>query len=162
MTKECWCKIKDFSNYSVSTLGRIKNNKTNRIRKCENKGSGYLYIALKNNIGRKDFLIHRLVAKAFISNLENKPVVHHINGIKYDNRVENLEWCSYKENTQAAKDAITRGEDQWNSKLIEDKVLEIRKKYKPQIYTYKMLAKEYDVCIETIRNIINRTRWSHI
>jgi len=63
-----------------------------------NKKRGYLYARTPN----KNFQIHRLVASAFIDNMDNKAQVNHINGIKHDNRVENLEWVTIKENAQHA------------------------------------------------------------
>lgn len=67
--------------------------------KCNN---GYLKYELKYKETKKVFLIHRLVALSFIPNPENKRCVNHINGIKTDNRVENLEWVTYKENSRHA------------------------------------------------------------
>ena len=61
-----------------------------------NNGLGYLQVNLSGI--RVPQLVHRLVAKAFITNPENKPTVDHINGNKLDNRVENLRWVSHKEN----------------------------------------------------------------
>lgn len=96
---EIWKIISEKPNYSVSNLGRIVNNRTNRVLKPIKKSSGYYEVSL----GRVDnkqcgFLIHRLVAKAFIENPENKPVVNHKDLDKLNNSLENLEWCTYSEN----------------------------------------------------------------
>ena len=63
---------------------------------------GYYYIDLTLNTTRKRFYVHRLVAKCFIDNTLNKPCVNHIDGNKLNNNVNNLEWVTYKENTQHA------------------------------------------------------------
>lgn len=100
--------------YQVSNLGRIKS--LSRIRKAGNgeyitkefimttilKRNGYKDIVFVKEKIKKHFYIHRLVAQAFIPNLLNKGTVNHINGIKTDNRVENLELMTSKENMQHA------------------------------------------------------------
>lgn len=101
--EEEWIPIKDYENYMISNLGRVKNlnyKRTGRERmlKLNKDKNGYLIVSLIKNKKRKTFLIHRLVAKAFIPNPENKPCVDHINTIKTDNRVENLRWVTCEEN----------------------------------------------------------------
>lgn len=59
---------------------------------------GYRRVTFTTNYKRKTFLVHRLVASAFIPNPKNKPYVNHINEVTNDNRVENLEWCTNSEN----------------------------------------------------------------
>ena len=88
--------IKGYENYSISNIGNVKNNKTNRILKPYFQDE-YKRITLNDN---KHFKVHRLVALAFIPNPNNKSDVDHINNNRSDNRVENLRWSSHKENSQ--------------------------------------------------------------
>ena len=87
--------IKNFENYSVSNLGNVKNNDTNKILK-QNNSHGYQLVHLNGKYLR----VHRLVAEAFIPNPENKSCVDHKNNIRDDNRIDNLRWATIKENSQ--------------------------------------------------------------
>lgn len=89
----------------VSNKGRVKN-KTGRLISTT-KTHGYLIVHLWSRNKSQTRYVHRLVAQAFIPNPENKPQVNHKNGIKTDNCVENLEWCSNKYN-QAHKNIVLK------------------------------------------------------
>ena len=91
--------IKDYPQYFICKNGQIFSDKTNSYLKPRINRHGYAKIGLyKANREKVYHSVHRLVAQAFIPNLENKQDVNHINGIKTDNRVENLEWNTRKEN----------------------------------------------------------------
>ena len=95
--------IKDYEClYKVSKDGKVFSIRNNIYLKPNKDRKGYLYVNLSKNGKVKLFHIHRLVANAFIPNKSNKEEVNHINGIKTDNKVENLEWVSHKENMQHA------------------------------------------------------------
>lgn len=102
MKQEIWKTIEANPKYAVSNMGRVKNTHTNYIFSPRDNGRGYLYVDLYKNAKSKRLYIHRLVAQAFIPNHENKSEVNHINGIKSDNRLENLEWCTPSENRKHA------------------------------------------------------------
>lgn len=168
--------------YFVNESGEVitynwRNAKTRSVLKPAKDTKGYLRVGLcvdKKLITKK---VHRLVAYAFIPNPENKPCVNHINGIKTDNRVENLEWCTYKENTKHAIDNglfsfqtpkksvnknLKRGEINGMSLLKSHEVIEIRKLYKPRIYTREMLSAKFNVTVSCIKDVLSRKSWSHI
>lgn len=94
---EEWRQISDFPNYSVSNFGNVMNDKTNKMLRLCNK-SGYYNISLTNDNNYKTFKVHRLVAFAFIENIENKPEVNHKDKNKLNNNVTNLEWMTRTEN----------------------------------------------------------------
>jgi hypothetical protein len=104
---------------------------------------GYYKVGLCSNNVMTQPRTNRLVAQAFIPNPENKPCVNHINGIKTDNRVENLEWCTYKENnTHAVLTGLRKektGKDRFNSKSV------ICKKTNKVYYTIQDAAKDINV-----------------
>ncbi len=104
---EEWRDIPGFEGYQVSSLGRIKSFKKytqGYIMKQSNDKDGYKKVTLTKDGKEYTRRVHLLVAKAFIPNPQNKPIINHKNGIKYDNRVENLEWVTISENTQHAFD----------------------------------------------------------
>jgi len=176
--------IKEIYNglYKVSSDGKIitdnwKNSGRTSILRPSTDKKGYLRVGLQINGKLKTFKVHRLVALAFIPNPENKPQINHKDCNKKNNNVYNLEWCTAKENTkhaienglhyfntpeQSINKIIKRGELNGCSKLNAKQVKEIRAKFKPRIYTRKILAKEYNVKEATIKDIVLRKSWKHI
>ena len=96
-----WLPIKGYENYDVSISGSVRNVNTKRILKQKIVGiDGNKYYAIdlwKKNKG-KMFKIHRLVAKAFLPNVENKECVDHVYYNKLNNTISNLRWCDLSEN----------------------------------------------------------------
>ncbi len=96
-----WMKVTGFeSNYQVSEAGDIKN--VHGKIKTPYGTQGYLYMTLSKDGERSEHKISRIVAKAFIPNPYNLPVVNHLDGIKHNNHFTNLEWTTQKENIRHA------------------------------------------------------------
>lgn len=174
---EEWKHIPGYENkYAVSDLGRVKSlsrKKTNNgnhqevkeiIMKQYVNPKGYCTVCVYINANGKTKEIQLFVAKAFIPNLENKPQVNHIDGIKNNNKLNNLEWNTCKENINHAWRTGLRkkqlGEECSSVVLTEKDVLEIRAI--GSNLTQKEIAKIYRVSRSNIGLILNRLRWSHI
>ena len=115
--------------YQVSNFGRVKSfQRGERILKLNLNRHGYLYVRPFRDGKYKNTLVHRLVAQAFVPNPESKREVNHINGIKADNRAENLEWVTASENQQHAFLIGLRktGEGSHRAKLTNAQVVYIR------------------------------------
>lgn len=114
---EVWKPIKGYEDYYlISNMGRIKAIRrkiyaggkeklysifeTDRILKLCDRGNGYYVVTLGNATKKKNYYVHRLVAEHFIENPNNYPIVNHKDFNPKNNRVDNLEWCSYKYNAQ--------------------------------------------------------------
>ena len=108
-------RVDGWDNYVIHGVGsvlRIYKNKTKELKPYKDK-YGYMVVNLCENGKVKQFKVHRLVALQFIPNPENKKCVDHINGIRDDNRLENLRWLTHKENLNAFRSnpaqIITKG-----------------------------------------------------
>jgi len=161
--------------YEINKNGVIKtlpfeiicSNGSKRIAKIKIKNifiykSGYAYTGLSKNKKDKSYTIHRLVAETFIPNPENKPYVNHINGIKNDNRAENLEWVSASENELHKYNVLGRLNarrklseeavyDIWHNIELNINIKDKRKKY----LNVNEMAEKYGVQKQLILSILS-------
>ena len=92
--------IPNYPNYAITKDGEVWSLRFNKkLTPCRNS-RGYMQVVLCKDLKYKNYTIHRLVAEAYVDNVNNYKMVNHINGIKADNRIENLEWVTASQNIQ--------------------------------------------------------------
>ena len=120
--KEIWRNVVGYEGaYKISSCGNVRGFRYKGNFKPADNGFGYLTVCLTKNGKRKTQYVHRLVAEAFIPNPDHLPQVNHIDENKQNNKIENLEWCTAKQNTNHGT-APSRRLAKRNYKLIGDKV----------------------------------------
>jgi len=155
--------IPEFEDYFICSNGEVYHinyNNTNKIGKltpCKNR-DGYLFVRLSKKGNVKNRTIHRLIAQHFIPNNSNKNVVNHLNGIKADNRIENLEWCTRSENDKHAFKLGLRKPLRANAKITKEIAKEINKRANNGERGID-LSKEYKLSNATISMIKNNQIW---
>ena len=157
---ELWQTIKHKhkkTKYIISSLGRVVNNESGELMKPHVTKKGYLSVSLWIDGKSYGKQVHRLVAKAFIPNPHQRKQVNHINGNKQDNRIENLEWVTNKQNSvHATKNGLC------HSKLTDDQVKAICKLLMENKLSYKEIAKKVNVSQELIGCIYRKQIWKRI
>lgn len=174
--REIWKPIPGYEGiYEVSSYGNVKSidrkitNSIGRTRiykghplKVSKDRYGYPVCKLWKHSKGKNFTIHRLVAITFIKNIDDKPLVNHIDGNKFNNHVSNLEWCTNSENDLHAFSlglrSVRKGEKCNFSKLTSNEVREI-KNLKKEGKTQREIAKVFNVSEGNVSQIINGHRW---
>lgn len=155
--------IKGFEGYFVEN-NEIFSNKSGTLIKLKKTltTTGYLKVSLHKNNKKYYKLVHRIIAETLIPNPNNKPQVNHINGIKNDDRILNLEWVTNSENQQHAVDAglkiSVKGEDHGMCKLTEKIALLIRQDKRSS----RKIAKDFGITQTTVLHIKSRRTWAHI
>lgn len=149
--------------YFISKDGDVYSSVTNRFRKKVKLKTGYIGLILNNKGIEKNFLLHRLIAESFLPNPDKKPHINHKNLIRHDYRLENLEWCTQKENWKHAIDnGVVHpcyGEKHYNSKITLDTAINIFKQ-KGTGLTLEEVAKKFNVGKWCVHSIFYKGRWS--
>lgn len=150
--------------YSISPEGKVWSYRTQKFLKPLLNNKGYWYVQFWVNNKHKVCLLHRLIAATFIPNPNNLPEVNHKDAVKTNNSIDNLEWCTHRQNMEHCFKNNLRvaavGERASRSKLKEWQVLEIRANYKRGLGV--KMGKEYGVGADVISEIMNRKIWKHI
>lgn len=149
--------------YEINKIGEVKSlanyHRKDSIILKQAIVLGYCVVGLSKNNKRKLYKVHRLLAKNFLPNTENKATVNHKNGIKHDNRLENIEWATYSENNNHALNTnlrvMPKNENHHNCKLTKEDIADIRSKYKSGNYLQKDLSNEYNINFRTVSSIVN-------
>ena len=146
---------------SRSLVFSISKSKIKVISQVGSKKDGYKRVNLKINDTVKMYLVHRLVATAFIPNPENKLQVNHKDGVRTNNNIENLEWCSAKENMRHSFQTPGLRPKTKNS-INEDTARKICEMLETNLYTLPEIAKKCNTTLYIVKGIKYRTTWTDI
>ena len=158
-------KLKNYDNYYITKEGKIFSDKRGSLKELSysNNIDGYKSVRLYKNGKVKRELLHVLLAKQYIDNPNNLPVVNHVDGDKTNNNISNLEWCTRSYNTKHSFELglqkVERGEQRYNAVLNDKLVREIRTLLK--IQGISKTARDLGLKKSTVANV-KYGAWKHI
>lgn len=168
---ENWASIDGYEGlYEVSDTGMVRSLKrtttSGKVLSQRSGTGGYLSVCLCKDNHKKSFVVHRLVARAFVTNPENKPEVNHKNGVRTDNRAENLEWVTRSENERHAYEVLGKSpQAYWKGRprkfarrFTDEQVFAIRSDER----SYSQIAAEYGVSKTAIRDIKRKKNYREV
>src|SRR3990167_2818103 len=150
--------------YEISIDGTVRHVMSQRIKSQYISSTGYYMISTTTAKHRRPRRVHRLLAEAYIPNPDNLPQINHKNGIKTDNSLSNLEWCTNLENQRHAFRtglANNTGEHNGQSKLTVVQVLEIKERLAKGWSQYR-ISRYYPVSRSAIEGIKTGRLWKHV
>lgn len=162
--KELWKPLQEYKGIKISSIGRVKkinkNKKEKIITNFPKDRDGYCRCSVQKIDGTwTSQPVHRLVAKAFIENPENKEIVNHIDGDRTNNRLENLEWVTVRENVlhsfKFGKRKICKNVPK-KTLLTDFQINQIDKLR--NLYTVNQLAKLFNIEYQSLKNIIRKKK----
>lgn len=154
----CLRTINNFPNYAITDDGRVWSNKRERFLKPYSNTFGYKQIELWRNKHRFQKIVHRLVLETFVGKCPDGMETCHNNGVRDDNRLENLRWDT---KTNNVIDSIKHGTF-LKSKLTQDDVRTIRYMHSKEGYSQRQIAEIYKVSYGTVNFIVNRKTWKFV
>jgi len=174
---EKWRDIKGYENYyQVSNIGNVRSLdrtvphpvmgfKKGKPCKQHPNHNGYMRVGLHKLGNREQEFVHKLVGQAFVSNPNSKPQINHIDGDKLNNNVENIEWCTNKENCIHASNLglrnPVRGIEHHNAKMNPEKVKDLRKK-RDEGWSYKQLCDLFGITKGVVGQIYHKRTWAYV
>lgn len=181
--EEIWKDIPGYEGaYQASTHGRIKsldricpqggyklvknNLIKGKILKLGIHRDGYLKTFLSKKGNKKCFTVHRLIALTFLGPRPIAYATGHLNGNRKDNRIENLKYVTYKENSShlSLHGTLLFGTKHPRAKFTEEMVTKLRSEYRPgrKGPSSVFLSKKYNLPVSSVRNVVYRLNWKHI
>lgn len=160
LDNETWKPLYNLPKYEISNKGRVRKTE---IRKQSVNSVGYNALHLSHNNKARNIAVHRAVWETFRDRIPPDKMINHKNGIKTDNRIENLELVTNRENIEHYKNNLLtyKGEKVNTAKLTEDDVRNIRERYNNGV-GIMYLAKEYKVGRHAIQRVVKRKTWRHV
>jgi len=156
--------------YILCSSGKVFSTKKPGLEMKQRKNEdGYPTIKLGSQKGKGRnyrYLVHRLIAEAFVPNPNSLPEVDHLDGSRTNSAADNLEWCTHQENISRnvaeGRTRDSRGMSNQKARLSEDDVIEIRDLYDHGIYTQAEIAKLYGIGWSTVHNVVRRFTWTYL